>query len=349
MNIRIISVLIFCLLCNIFSPDTAGKKIFIGDSYDRSPLPAAALFNKDGGLIGISDNEGNFDHPDLGSYPVRITYLGYKDKILLHPADTVLLVSTTFNLPEVTVDQNKTGVRLICFVKESLSFTTDSDTTLISSDYLVDYIVPLQKKVKGFKAHKSPRILDTRRKIIRTHSELSEESLKYLEMLSPVNFSSLQAGKLPYPAVLNESENVSADLTTTKNKSVHFKRRGETLALFMDALEGSKDNKISPGFFKLLGLTFDFTRFDLSNTYNFNPAGIDQIFDKTGTSIAVNMNLRGKVLKRMLKSSSDIKCEMLVEIIPLDYQLITTEESAELLKDPGDLKISQYKLTPWGR
>ena len=331
----------------VSTPLGLGRNIYVVDSFDGMGLPAAAVYNRNEVLLGMTGREGALEVNDSISFPIFVRFGGYDDAVCLSLPDTVRMNPVNVRqLPDVTITQDYVGARLLCRANEKMTIVTGRDTINVTAVYLVDYVVPIDGKPKGFKTRNMPRILDRKMDIsVVKNGEKQQSSDDYddflLDIMNPIHFFTIRYGKLKYPQELDARENANADVKKDK-LSHHFRRRGNTVTRFINGLEGEKDGKYSPGFLKFLGATMDMTRMDFTDVYAYNPYGINQSLDMASMTMALDIAYRGKMIKRLFKTKETVDCKAVITLEPLDYQLITTEESKELRKNAGDLKLSDY-------
>lgn len=104
------------VICMMLSAQETGKGTLTGEIRDagtKSPLPGASIVVMPGTKGGVADENGNFQITGIqaGSYSVKVSYMGYKQKVLtdviVRPARetplTILLEDAQVNLQEVVV------------------------------------------------------------------------------------------------------------------------------------------------------------------------------------------------------------------------------------------------------
>lgn len=150
---------LFFLLIIIAESGNA-KNIIVADSLTHLPLPRASIYDRHGKAIGISDKRGKIPPVAPDAYPLTIRYIGFQEKQVRHPdKDTVFLQEYASELPEVIIEApGRKILHILAYVRESSALTTYSDTIRLFREKLVDYMLPLNKKVK-FKGWTIPRTL----------------------------------------------------------------------------------------------------------------------------------------------------------------------------------------------
>lgn len=332
------------LLLVIFSSlISQGRKIFICDAVDMSPLPAASVTNGSGELVGLSDYDGYIDL-STRSLPLIISYQGYDKKIIKELTDTISLNSSVVSLPELVVGRDNTGVRLICLADELTTNIAGEDTIFVKARYIVDFILPFKDKPKGFKKQENARIINEQYDAVKRTKAGSEKiDAKEVFLLPAVGFVELKSGSLVLPEVITENP-VSDTRIKFDGLDCNLRRRDNQLICSFDALENKKNHRISPGFAKLLGFSMDITRMEFTESFAYHPGEIDRAFDFLGASFGFDGILRGKMFKFMLGIKGDMSFQSSVELKLLDSQFITNEESRQLRKDPGSYPFPNVSL-----
>ncbi|MDE6272235.1 MAG: carboxypeptidase-like regulatory domain-containing protein [Muribaculaceae bacterium] len=343
MKRKLIAAIAATVLVLVLSLNNSAKKVYIGDALDRSPLPAASVMNKEGHLLGISENDGWFELDDNQTFPIRVSYLGFREKNVAAPVDSILLEGYVFNLPEVAVGGDKTGVQLICLGTENVVIARGKDSVIMQNKYLLQYILPFGKKPKGFKERSNPKILDSKLKTL-TITDGNRVESEQPDFIFPtfIDMERMTAEKFAYPKVLDSLERAAVDIEYNKNITLHYKRRKDVISRYVDAMDGRTEPIKSPGIMSLFGMSFDITRMDYTHRYNYNPSGINAALDLIGFTSAQSIIFKGKLFKKLFKTDEGVKGDIVIEITPINYQLISTEESKQLNKNPGDLKLSDF-------
>lgn len=157
------ALVIIITICAIQSVQLWANKTVIVDASTRRPLPYASIYNQNGAVIGVSNDEGLLPTIPKECYPVSVRYIGFNDALIKYAgADTVFMYESVSELPEIVVESKKNRVlHVIALVREYSTLTTYSDTVFMFREKIVDYMFPSNRKMR-FKGWSTPRLLKCR-------------------------------------------------------------------------------------------------------------------------------------------------------------------------------------------
>lgn len=154
---RIIALILFILFLQ--SNIGEAKNIVVVDSATQHTLPGATAFDSKGKPLGMTNNNGRLPYISHLSYPITLRYLGYKEKSISEPTDTIRLVSTTTDLPEVIIEsKNHKVLHILAYIREYSTLSTYTDTVSLFREKMVDYMLLPDKKI-NFEGWLYPRLL----------------------------------------------------------------------------------------------------------------------------------------------------------------------------------------------
>ena len=95
---RLFSLLTITIVC-IFGL-SAGPRVVVADSATHMPLSGASVFDRNGSPVGMCDVRGCLPYVAVGSYPLTVRYLGFKERVVdVDSRDTVFLHENFAELP----------------------------------------------------------------------------------------------------------------------------------------------------------------------------------------------------------------------------------------------------------
>ncbi len=143
--------------------DISAYRSKVLDAESRIPLSRVSIFDRTGKMIGTGDDMGRLPDIYLGAYPLTLRSLGYSDKKVSSPGDTIIEMSRlTYELPEVKVDIRRRPIlHLTGYLSEISSMSSSFDTVMLYREKWVDFMIPADKE-KHFKGWTDPRILKSK-------------------------------------------------------------------------------------------------------------------------------------------------------------------------------------------
>lgn len=90
------------------------------DSKSHTVPSMASVFDKNGKLVGMTDNNGNTPQLSISNYPLTVRYIGFAPITIQKPTDEVLTMDEIkYELPELTVGgETRKTLHLVCYMRE---------------------------------------------------------------------------------------------------------------------------------------------------------------------------------------------------------------------------------------
>lgn len=153
---------IFTLLL-IFNEESAADRSKVLDAESNVPVARVSIFDHTGKMIGTGDDKGCLPEIYYSAYPLTLRSLGYADKKISFPGDTVIeMMRMSFDLPEVKVNTRRRPIlHLTGYLREISSMSSSVDTVMLYREKWVDFMIPAEKE-KHFKGWTDPRILKSK-------------------------------------------------------------------------------------------------------------------------------------------------------------------------------------------
>ena len=314
------------------------------DALDRLPVSTASIFDAAGNVIGLTGKDGGFSQIPDADYPITIRCMGYEPLVIGRPEDKSWEMTPVYHdMGEVVVVPVKRNIlKQTFYVREYFSMSNESDTVTFFIEHMADRFVPTSKDAK-FGGSSKLRILKSRqyahfqlfgKDSISTDPETMFPSMATI--FEPID------KEVPTPKSFKESGN-TAKLHEEPGKSgisLIIKQNEQTFSMIVDALADTKEHKISPWPFKLLGLTMDINQGYVTQVYRVNDKGVYQPKDLLESSIVIQADGRGKFLRKVLKSDKPVLIRCLDELYVVDREFLSKEEAKEAYKSkPTNVKF----------
>ena len=341
--ILLISALLFCC------PVDAQERVI--DSTDRSPISAASIFDATGNMVGFTLSDGVFSEIPTSAYPITLRCMGYEQLIIERPENkTWEMTPIAYELEEVVVVPVKRNIlKQTFYVREYFSMSNQSDTVTFFIEHMADRFVPTSKDAK-FGGSSKLRILKSRqyahfqlfgKDSISTDPETMFPSMATI--FEPID------NEIPTPKSFKESGNTTKlhEEPGKSGISLIVKQNDQTFSMIVDALADTKEHKISPWPFKLLGFTMDINQAYVTQVYRVNDKGVYQPKDLLESSIVIQADGRGKFLRKVLKSDKPVLIRCLDELYVVDREFLSKEEAKAAYKNkPTDVKFVVPSTVP---
>lgn len=316
-------------------------KIRILDADDRMPLQAATVFSRGGNIIGITNSNGEIEIDSESAYPLQISCMGYNPVSADRSISTVLMTPATYQLKELVVTPAERPVeRVVCYLREFITGVTGKDSVIYYNEHVADYFLT-NGKVKGFKSHHSPRILNSRLYAKVSNNQVIDSIYRPSyrdDLLSWEMFAVLPGGMNNASEILKGAS--AAKIEGKYSTREWIKDTPATLTVQVDNLADTKGHTMSPAIFKLIGFTLDFNEFMGTWVYRHNDSGVYNINDLISGNVSCTINGRGKWIKKAFNTTEPVLMHAAYEIYPLDIQYLTVKEAKELQKNPPATKFA---------
>ncbi len=141
----------------------AALPVVVADSLSRLPLPGAPVYDRKGTLIGLSDDYGHLPELSADDFPVKLRYMGFKDKFAgSDEGDTIFMSDNAILLRELVVDSKQRKLlHMIAYVREFSTLSSYADTVFLFREKMVDYMLAPDEKMR-FKGWRQPRVLTSK-------------------------------------------------------------------------------------------------------------------------------------------------------------------------------------------
>lgn len=329
-------VLLFVFLGVIMS---LGQRVVVADSATRVTLPGASFFDASGQFLGSSDANGSFR---LGNCPATIRYIGYEEKAVNAPADTIYLRESNILLDAVTVEKKKRLVlHMTAYVREYSSLSTYSDTVYLFREKLVDFMLP--NPGTKFDGWSLPRVLTSQSYYRFTNaSGLDSVSNRYNNYFSWADWMGL-APTQQLPSNLGMC--VSDTIRGKYSPAEIWQKNDNRLSINVDVLADTIGRRWVPGLTKLLrNHDADFEQLKLKLDYSVEPTPLGLM----GYSFNIQSRGRARDMVSFNRQEEPFFVSSYAEVYVLDREFITVKEAKKLSGklDYGELSIIRSPFAP---
>lgn len=315
------------------------RATIVVDRADGNVLPGTSVFNCHGIIIGIADDNGMLPRCGHDDYPLTVRSLGFNDRVIEEPCDTIALEPAVYELGDVTVLSGERPVmRVTCYIREFATGATVSDTTRYYAQHM-GYIYFPVGDTKKFKAKLKPHLALTAVTKRVTSSEGTESISHSSE--SDMMFSWISLFEVKEKTTVGDS--ILQGNATWSEMGKHSRRTIQrvtdgTLLESTDALANFNNHTFSPGIFKLLGIAMDLT--ELRHTWLYaKDARLEQYGPESLAlgSLSLEINAKGKFFKKAFKTDNPVLLRGYYEIYPVDRQYYTVDEAKAEIKEKPTL------------
>lgn len=310
-------------------------RIKVVDSEDSTPLAAATVFANSGIIIGLTDDQGFITIASDSDFPVTVKCLGYDPGQSRAGEAEVRLEHSVFELQEVVVTPvDRPVLRVLCYIREYVSGATSTDTLVCYNEHMGDFFLPTRKKIKGFKAQTSPRFLRSRCYSRMANNDGLDSIFvpKYRDdSFCWEDLVSMPSENVTESDIIKSGSNIDSIQGKHGVKQILRKSSESTYTIQTDYLADSKNHKISPFIFKLLGLSIDITELQGSWIYQTNEGGVYSPADIVSGIFSLSVSGRGKWIKKAFRSETPVQMHSFYEIYPIEVEYLTVEEAKDLL------------------
>lgn len=301
----------------------------VADSLTRTSLPGATVFDRHGKAVGVCDTDGRTPYIDENRYPLTVRYLGYREKRVAAPTDTIFLRERHLQLPEVVVESRKrTVLHILAYVREYSTLTTYSDTVFLFREKTVDYMLPSDNKGK-FKGWSSPRILKCKSYYRFTDNmgtdSVSDESNYHFSWSDWVGVRPA----LSLPTSLRGTESARDTLRGKYSPAELWTRNGDRVTVDVDVLADTTSRKWVPklaGFFRD-GLEFE--NFKLRYSFDNVTGNLVRPIDLNAYSFSIESDGRGHDMFRFNRHDEAFFVSTYAEAYILDKKYLSVKEAKQ--------------------
>lgn len=325
---------------------TFAENIKLVDANDGQAIHGATVFSKTGIILGITDDAGEFSSASAADYPLSVRSIGYEPATVSDGSGTVRLTPATYALKEVTVTPDDRPItKIVCFIREYCSSAAGPDTMQMYTEHMA-VAYGTEGKVKGYS--KGDAKLDSRStsRYARVRNSKATERLFrpteddlviYLSMWDKIT-------RIPFNR-LHETEKIktgsATDIVPGKYfPAEHFRKLPNAYIHRHDNLADRKEHTLTSPVLKILGLDAELTEATSSIAYSTDGTdhsyGIDDLV--YGTT-SVNINGRGRYLKKIFHTDDTVVLNTYVEVYPVEVTHLTIDEYKADKKEKGELRI----------
>ena len=333
------TIISICFLFSLFV-FSANAGVRILDKETEEPLIKASVFDKNGKLIAVTDDNGEVPaNISSSSYPLNIRYVGYNPQDINSPDEEVIrLEETSYDLPEVMVDSESHNLLVLtAYVRNYITRATGKDTVVSFEEQIVDFMFPVTKKAK-VKGWNKARVLAQRTYDWGKNSK--RDTVRYKEGTKGYSYSYDLDDKFILPEAMAAGNAIKEIVPGKYSDKEVWQKRGKTYFLEKDGLADYKDHINKPTIAKILGLTMALDENDAK--YKFNENGKNQFSPEDVLEAAVNyhLNMSGKGIKYAFETKDPIDLYGYGEMFVIDRAYLTAEDAKELKKNPPVINMN---------
>ncbi len=317
------------------------------DVETQTPLPWATITDRDGNVIGRTNQEGLIPEIDSCLFPVTFVCIGYEPLTVerLSGNDIGMELSVS-ELPEVLISPTgRPFLHLTGYLRVTTSVQGSPNSVTAFMESIVDFMLPIEKKTKK-KGWNHPRELASKRYMRKTGAD-GLDSIGYDKDLAFL----LSAG-IYFPQKNNniaKAFNIEAktlDGGTVMGKyapKVIVRRNGNSVHIFADGLADRKEHRFSPWQLKLLGFTTEFTDMHLNGLFQ-TDGGSEILFtDLQQLSMSVSALVRSRFARKKFGSTEPLDCKAYVELFVTGREYLTEDEAEQLRQTPPAVSEADVK------
>ncbi len=327
------------VICPLMS--IAGNKTVVWDKSENSPVIGASVISSKGIILGTTDADGAISvGPE--DYPLSLRSMGFEPLTVSHPADTIVMAPTSYRLSEVVVTPGDRPItRVITYAREYCTSASPSDTLQLYSEGMFEYFL-CDGKVKGYKKSDAKAKVRALRRFGRMANSAGLDSIMRPDGSGEVTYLTfLTAGvSLPEEETAEAPAMAAGETADTIRGKYYpkliYRKSGNLFTVERDALADEKDHKMSPWFFKLLGLTMDIENATIKTAYNVSASGKYGLHDYVYNTCNLHILSKGKLMKKLLRTNGNINVDSYIEQYPVEIEYLTVDEYKELRKAEDD-------------
>ena len=325
-EVRFIAVLLTTLL--LVGMGTKVYGTVIADYITRTPLPNASILDKDGKVIGVSNNRGKLPRIKSGSYPLTVTYLGFEDAVVDYPdIDTVFMQEDISELPEVLIEtKNRKLLHILAFVREYSVLSSYTDSVFLFREKMVDFILNPDKKSR-YKGWANPRTLTSKSYYRFTNAQgldsVSDECNYHFSWSDWIGIAPTTA----LPSVLAHEEYGTDTIMGKYPPAEIWTKRKDDVTVAVNVLADQSKREWVPNLTGFFNKGLDFEQFRINYSYD-NVLG-DSIspLNLSGYSFDIESNGRGHNMFRFNKRNHPFFVNTSAQVYILDKEYITFKEA----------------------
>ena len=322
-TVRFIVVAVVLLCCLRM----AGQTFIVVDSQDKRALPSASVFDKNGTLLCVCSTSGRSVRIGDNDYPLTVRYLGYHEREVAAPCDTVFLEENPMELEDVVVSTRQQKVlHILGYVREYSTLTTYRDTVFMFREKMVDFMLTPGRKPR-FKGWSNPRVLKSRSYYRFTNAE----GLDSVSSEGNYHFSwSDWIDAIPSPTLPSGLRGVKLGTDTVMGKyqaTEIWDRRDDRVTVNVNVLADTVSQKWVRNLSSFFHDNLEFEDFRLRYSYDNVIADTINPDNMTGFSFNIESEGRGHEMLRFNKWNEDFFVSTYAEVYILDKEYITVKEA----------------------
>lgn len=335
--------LIFILLLAVGTVEGKHRGVVVVDSTSMTPLPNPTIFDRFGNPVGMGNYKGRIPVLSSELYPITISYLGFRDKVVhMESPDTILMQEVVSELPEFVVEIGRRRIlHILGYIREYSTLTTYTDTVFLFREKTVDFMLPSDGK-SNFKGWSRPRVLTSKSYYRFTNSD----GLDSVSDNSPHHFSwsdwvGITSGSR-IPSKLTDLASGRDTIMGPYSPAEIWRREGDKISVDVDVLADTKNRKWVTdlsGFFKK---DLAFENFKVRYEYD-NVVG-DSLLrtDLAGYSFDIESTGRGHGMFRFNRYYEPFFVNTHGEVYITDKEYITLREAKKW--ESGKLNIDDIGI-----
>lgn len=342
-------IVILCLCAISLAVLNLSAKTVIVDAKSGETLPGVSIFNGKGRMIGTSGYNGTCPSIDISDYPLRLRYMGYHEKEINYPVDTVRLEENIFELSEIVVESAQAKwLHILAYVRETSTLSTYTDTILMFREKLVDFMLPPSGKTR-FEGWRLPRILSSKSYYQFTDNKgLDSVSDKCNNHFSWSDWMGLVPPS-PVPSSIALGANASDTVWGKYSPAEIWLRRDDRLALDVNVLADTVCRRWVPELASFFRNNVDFEQFRVR--YNFDDGSDASLSPLNLNGYSFNIESRGRGRSMFKFNRVDEPCFVATyaETYILDREYITLKEAkkwSKKLPDSDEIPIIGSDAAP---
>lgn len=319
------------------------------DAETQTPLPWATITDKDGNVIGRTNQDGMIPEISQDRFPVTLVCIGYQPVTVesLSGKD-IAMELMDYDLPEVTISPvGRPFLRILGYLRVVTSVKGSPSSVTAFKESIVDFLLPVEKKTKTKGWYRSRDLAS--KKYMRKTGANGVDSIGYdkdldflLSIGNVVGFPQ-KTNNLAKALKLNDKAMNGGTVMGKYAPKTVVQRSGNNFHLFMDGLADHKGHRFSPWQLKLLGFTTEFTDMHINGLFRTDNNDEILITDVQQFSLAINALVRSRFARKKFHSTEPLDAKLYVEFFVTGREYLTEEEAEELRKEPPTVSASDIK------
>lgn len=324
---RLFIILLVCLSA-VSTAAAQTQRTVVADSVTRHPLPSAAVFDRDGNVLGMTDNRGRLPYISADDFPVTLRYLGFHERTVgALTADTIFMTESTTELPEFQVETRQHKVlHVLAYVREYSTLSSYTDTVFMFREKMVDFMLTPDPKVR-FQGWRLPRVI----KSDSYYRFTNAQGLDSVSSRCNNHFSwSDWIGLVPSPAMpgpVRRAEFAADTVFGKYSPTEIWTRRNDRVTVDVNVLADTTSRKWVPNLSAFFKKHLDFENFRVR--YNYDGVADDSIAmtDLSAYSFSIESDGRGREMFKFNRQDEPVYVSTFGEVYILDKEYITVKEA----------------------